>query len=324
MLELPDSWTWDFWFADTGEAFHLFFLFASRALGEESRRHRRASIGHAVSTDLTNWERVADALVRSDAPGPDDVATWTGSVIQDAYGQWQMFFTGCSDSPVHSAQRVMRASSSDLMTWNKASTVVASADPRWYATGLDGPDEPFRDPWVFRESDVWHMLITARGRTGDHTDNGIIGHATSFDLVNWDVQPPLSSVGHGFGQLEVPQVLEFEGRWLLVFSCLRNELAESRRREGATGGVWVAEAVSPLGPFDLDGARQITDDSLYAGRAVKDREGVWQFLAFDNYRGGGFVGRLVDPVPLSTVLARTTSGVGVRGQSPSHRYPFVI
>ena len=34
--------TWDFWFADTGDAYHVFFLRASRALQDPHRRHRRA------------------------------------------------------------------------------------------------------------------------------------------------------------------------------------------------------------------------------------------------------------------------------------------
>jgi beta-fructofuranosidase len=79
VFDLPDSWVWDFWFADDGDRYHLFFLYASRALHDPERRHLRASIGHAVSDDLVSWTRVADALVRSDAPAFDDVATWTGS-----------------------------------------------------------------------------------------------------------------------------------------------------------------------------------------------------------------------------------------------------
>src|SRR5439155_2266683 len=81
MLELPDSWTWDFWLADTGAEYHLFFLRASRALLDPDRRHYRASVGHAVSTDLVNWDLLPDALVPSDSPAWDDLATWTGSVV---------------------------------------------------------------------------------------------------------------------------------------------------------------------------------------------------------------------------------------------------
>ena len=66
-LSLADSWVWDFWFADDGERYHLFFLRASRALLDPDRRHRRASLGHAVSTDLRHWTLRADALVADDA-----------------------------------------------------------------------------------------------------------------------------------------------------------------------------------------------------------------------------------------------------------------
>ncbi len=58
VFDLPDSWVWDFWFADDGERYHLFFLYASRALHDPDRRHLRASIGHAVSDDLVSWSRV--------------------------------------------------------------------------------------------------------------------------------------------------------------------------------------------------------------------------------------------------------------------------
>jgi len=82
MFSLPDSWVWDFWFADDGESYHLFFLYASRALHDPEARHYRASIGHAVSSDLRDWNRVADALVRSDEVGFDDLATWTDDRFQ--------------------------------------------------------------------------------------------------------------------------------------------------------------------------------------------------------------------------------------------------
>ena len=70
-----------------------------RALGDPDARHHRASIGHAISTDLTHWERVRDALVRSDPPAFDDLATWTGSVIQHPDGTWFLFYTGATLDP---------------------------------------------------------------------------------------------------------------------------------------------------------------------------------------------------------------------------------
>ena len=94
MLRLPGAWIWDFWLADDGDRYHLFFLFASRALQDERRRHRRASIGHAISDDLRNWVQVGDALTAADGPAFDDLATWTGSVVRGHDDRWWLFYTG--------------------------------------------------------------------------------------------------------------------------------------------------------------------------------------------------------------------------------------
>ena len=94
MLRLPGAWIWDFWLADDGDRYHLFFLFASRALREEHRRHRRAAIGHAVSDDLKNWVQVSDVVASADPPAFDDLATWTGSVVKGPDDRWWLFYTG--------------------------------------------------------------------------------------------------------------------------------------------------------------------------------------------------------------------------------------
>ena len=66
MLRLPDHWVWDSWYAqDDDGRWHAFFLRASRALLDPHRRHRRASIGHAVSTDLRSWQLVISCHIRS-------------------------------------------------------------------------------------------------------------------------------------------------------------------------------------------------------------------------------------------------------------------
>jgi sucrose-6-phosphate hydrolase SacC (GH32 family) len=301
-FQLPEAWVWDFWLVDDGQDYHLFFLYASRALKDPEARHYRASIGHAVSPDLDNWQRVTDALVRSDAPAFDDMATWTGSVVQHPDGRWFMFYTGATLAPPHSnIQTIGYATSRDLLTWDKAPGPVVAADPSWYEKHSDGAwhDEAFRDPWLLPDpdGDGWHMLITARANHGAPDDRGVVGHAWSPDLENWEVREPLSSPGQGFGQLEVFQTAVVDGRQVLLFNCLANEASTSRRATGTTGGVWVAQASSPLGPFDIAGARLITDDRYYVGKFIDDREtGETKFLAFRNKdEEGQFVGAIDSP-----------------------------
>lgn len=304
MFRLKDSWVWDSWLVDDGGQYHLFFLYASRALHDPDARHYRASVGHAVSQDLASWERIEDALVRSDAPSFDDLATWTGSIVQHPDGRWFCFYTGATLTDAGNVQSIGYAVSDDLITWHKAPGPVLRAS-EWYERLSHGMwhDEAFRDPWVYPDpdGDGWHMLITARADHGPRLDRGVVGHATSVDLENWTLQPPLTEPGQGFGQLEVLQTVEVDGQHFLVFNCLASDMPEERRSV-TTGGVWAARAESPTGPFDIAGARQLTDDQLYVGRVISEREsGRSVMLAFRNFSSSGFVGEITDPMPLTVV-----------------------
>ncbi|HEY3409991.1 MAG TPA: family 43 glycosylhydrolase [Propionicimonas sp.] len=306
MLALPDSWVWDFWFADDGVTYHLFFLHAPKALKDPAARHYRASIGHAVSTDLTTWTRVTDALVHGEAGDFDELATWTGSVTKGPDGTWFLFYTGARLVDGKNVQSIGYATSPDLFTWTKQGQ-VAAADGRWYERLDDNGwhDEAFRDPWVFADPDGngWHLLVTARGRTGPTDDRGVVGHCWSADLRSWEVRPPLSEVGQGFGQLEVMHTVVVEGQPFLIFSCLVGDASAARKGTGTSGGTWAARAETVLGPYDVAGARLLADSRLYVGRLVQLRDtGEWRFLAFDNLQpDGSFGGTITDPRPVSLV-----------------------
>jgi beta-fructofuranosidase len=315
MFTLPDSYVWDFWLVDDGDQYHLFFLYASVALQNPDARHHRASVGHAVSADLHSWERIADALVRSDAPAFDDLATWTGSVVQGDDGTWHMFYTGTTLTPLGNVQSVGAATSHDLVTWTKSgANPVLEADPRWYEVITDGTwnDQAFRDPFVYRQKDgTWRMLVTARANHGPVDDRGVIGTATSADLTEWTLEQPLTEPGAGFGQLEVLNTAEIDGQSVLFFSCLRGELATERRESGSTGGVWAVVA-DEAGAWDPRNAQQITGDDLYVGRVIEDRaSGKPVVLAFRNGAPSGrWLGGVIDPLPI-----QITEGSVVLGAS---------
>jgi beta-fructofuranosidase len=305
VFNLPSSWVWDFWLADDGERFHLFFLKASRALQDPDRRHWRATVGHAISTDLTHWTEVADALVPSDGPAFDDLATWTGSVVRAPDGTWRMFYTGVNRAGGGMLQRIGGAMSTDLHTWTRVSDgPLTSPDPKWYEQLSEGkwPDEAWRDPWVFEDpdGDGWHMLVTARANEGDAYERGVVGHARSDDLNTWTVGPPLSLPGAGFGQLEVLQVATIEERHVMLFSCESGEMSEARRAREGMGGIWAVNLDKITGPYDVAGAYQVHDESLYVGRLVQDRNNQWVLLAFRNLAPGRvFIGEITDPMPVS-------------------------
>jgi beta-fructofuranosidase len=302
VLRLADHWIWDSWVAHDGEHHHLFFLRASRALHDPDRRHLRATIGHARSTDLRTWELLPDALVPADSPAWDDQATWTGSVVRGPDGLWRMFYTGVSRAERGLVQRVGVATSTDLTAWHRVGDGrLLEADPRWYEQ-LDREawiDEAWRDPYVVADpaGDGWHMLLTARVREGDAQGRGVIGHATSPDLERWRVQPPLTAPA-GFGQLEVPQVAVVDDLPVLVFSCWPDRMSAERRAQEPAGGVWAVPGETLLGPWDLAEARPFDHPSLYAARLVEESPGAWVLLGFRDTEDGMFVGELTDPLPV--------------------------
>lgn len=303
MLRLADAWVWDFWLADDGRSYHLYFLKAPRHIGNPDDRHWNVSVGHALSPDLADWTVVPDAITPAGGPAFDDVSTWTGSVVRGRDGTWCMFYTGVGSRERARKQRVGLATSADLQHWSRhPGSPVLESDPRWYEQLADAlPGEAWRDPWVFTDpgGDGWHMLLTARACDGPADQRGVIGHARSLDLIRWQAWPPLSRPGGGFGHLEVPQAEVVDGRPVLVFSCAAGELSGERRKARTSGGIWCLPCESVLGPFDLTRAVRITDESLYGGRLFRDRSGRWVMLAFRN-RGpdGRFIGELADPVPI--------------------------
>ena len=296
-LALNDHWLWDHWICDDGDRYHLFFLRASRALHDPERRHFRASMGHAVSSDARTWQLLPDALVHSDGPAFDDKAIWTGSTIVKPDGAMRVFYTGISRAEDGLVQRIGWADSTDGVTFERTCDVPLEADSRWYErreTDVSGA-EHWRDPFVFRHDGRWHMLITARAKGAEHYGAGVIGHAVSDDLDHWHVGPPLTSPSV-FGQLEVSQSRSVDGHHLLVFSC-----GDDMKAEAGPGGVWIAEGEGALGPWDIDGARYVRPEHLYAGQLLQLRDGGWVFTGFENIVNGEFVGAAPDLLPWADV-----------------------
>jgi beta-fructofuranosidase len=307
-LRLEDKWIWDFWFAQVGDTTHVFFLQAPRSLVDPDLRHRNVTFGHAVSTDLTNWTLLPDPLARS-APGSwDDLATWTGSITR-ADDIWHLLYTGVSTHDSGLVQRIGLATSRDLAHWERfGDGPVIEADPTWYELlDLDAwHGQAWRDPWVIADpaGNGYHALITARLPSGPPDARGVIGHAVSADLRRWEVLPPFPSPG-GFGQLEVPQVVEAGASTLLVFCTAGHHLSAARRhgleREPGTG-TYICRVPGLLGPFDVPESTPMgAYIDLYAGKLVRRGED-WFVMGFLDTIEGEFVGELSDPIPFDPTV----------------------
>lgn len=314
MLRLDDAWVWDSWIADDGDRYHLYFLQAPRSLADPGKRHLNATVGHAASTDLVDWEYLGECFGPAEA-GFDDLAIWTGSVVRDG-DRWRMFYTAVSTAGHHVYdQRIGAAVSDDLHHWQRVSDhPQVMVDGAWYKTlantpaptegpDLEGSSETWRDPFVFADPDGqgWHMLVTARSRQAGRNDDGVLAHATSPDLDHWTLHAPLCAPGAGFGQLEVAQSKQIDGRWVLVFTCHPQEMTPERIAESGEYCTWSVPSSGPLGPWDISRARPFTTEPhLFAAPLVQRRDGSWALVGFRNLEPQGQDGfQIFDPIPVT-------------------------
>jgi beta-fructofuranosidase len=306
VLRLPDHWVWDSWIADDGDLYHLFFLKAPRALKDPVLRHTSATVGHATSRDLANWQVHDDALLPA-AGRWDDLAIWTGSVLRGPDGVWRLYYSALSTRPGHGMrdQRIGLAESRDLATWRRAGDrPLVDPDPRWYRTLEEDPtaSATWRDPFVFADpgGEGWHMIWCARDAHAPRPRDGVLAHARSDDMRSWRLAPPLTEPA-GFGQLEVPQVRLIDGRPLLVFTCHPAEQSAEQVARFGRFSTWIVAGESLTGPWDLEAARPFTDEpALFAAPLVRRRDGTWAFVGFRNQEAEGIHSfELLDPIPVA-------------------------
>jgi beta-fructofuranosidase len=310
MLRLHDFWIWDSWIADDGSVYHLYFLQAPNSLVDAALRHTRATVGHATSSDLLDWTYHGEVL-GPDPAGWDDLAVWTGSVVRGDDGRWRLFYTAISTRG-HGLrdQRIGVVESEDLFTWHRVTDKpIVEVDPRWYKTLSEDPgaSETWRDPFVFRDpaGDGWRMLITARARDAAPNDDGVLAQARSDDLCAWEVGPPVSEPGAGFGQLEVAQVRLVGDTAVLSFTCHPQEQTPGRIERSGSFCTWSVAAPVPgdaglVGPWDIDAAVPFeAEPALFAAPLVQRRDGSWVYVGFRNTEPEGtYAFDIIDPVPV--------------------------
>jgi beta-fructofuranosidase len=309
-LALKDKWIWDFWLARNGEDWHIYFLQADKSLGDPDLRHRNVTQGHAVSKDLTNWTHLGTCFAPSEGTAFDDWTTWTGSVLQSPDGVWHLFYTGTPHTADGMQQRIGHATSRDMHSWQRVGNGLAldisGSDYEEFTPG-HWHDRAMRDPWVMKdpEGDGWLMYFTARvPGIAEPNAGGSIGFATSPDLYTWTLQPPVYRGGM-FGQMEVPQVFEANGRWYCLFCTSGQHWSEAYKKfnpQSPVTGTHYLIADHPRGPWQVapgpffegaDPARR------YSGKVLKTEDGLKVMGFIHTTPDEAFVGEVSDPIPVT-------------------------
>lgn len=189
--------------------YHVFYLGESRW-------------DHIVSTDLVHWTELPAALVPGTDPlGPDGEACWTGSIVEHK-GLFHLFYTGKNMRHEPGDQKVMVATSTDLVHWTKDPSRTFYADGAIYwSKPVNGPAEPliyhhqaFRDPDVFwnRSAGEWWLMLHAL--LADKV-TPCLGLYASHDLVRWTARQPLERYPNG-ASLDCPHAAPIGDRWFVI------------------------------------------------------------------------------------------------------------
>ena len=190
--------------------YHLFYL---RRVTEDSNAEG-TPWGHAVSRDLVHWEELPDAFSPGEGDAPDCGSCWTGCVVERE-GVFHAFYTGHAPGHLARPQTVCRATSSDLIHWQKdAANPILLPDPRWYE------NTDWRDPFVLWNDDegCYWMVITARVREpAEAPRRGCLALATSPDLETWEVHGPIWTP-YSVHAPECPDLWPDRAGWQLLFS----------------------------------------------------------------------------------------------------------
>ncbi|MDP3675526.1 MAG: glycoside hydrolase family 32 protein, partial [Novosphingobium sp.] len=208
--------------------------------------------GHMSSADLVNWTHHRDALqpeLQTRDFGFDQKGIWSGDVIVEG-GKAFAYYTSVNHGPAY----------------NPGISVAVSEDPGlryWKKLGpvLDASNvQDFRDPYLWKENGVWHMIIGAALKSGgglDHYRCTVRNGKSCWERVGDFSNVPYPKMDIGSAIWEMPVFEEISGHRILLVNPIGG--AVTKYGDMATRGVywlgnWENERFAPATtrPRNLD------------------------------------------------------------------------
>ena len=225
--------------------------------------------GHLVSTDMVNWKPVKEAITPTeDSVVPDGV--WSGGATLDKNGVPLLFFTAGNDAygkveGLISNQNIGVAYPADLADPELTDWVICD-ELAIIQKGGEGRRGEFRDPHIWKEGDIWCMVICT-GSTSHSTSGSAILYTTDrLELLpdgtidqNWIYRGPIYEMENQtitYGKTwELPVILPISNesgtitKYVFIFSPAPADIADNK-------------IYYFLGDFDLSTGKFTPDESF--------------------------------------------------------------
>lgn len=211
--------------------------------------------GHIVSDDMIHWEYVKDAVVPTAGICPEGV--WTGGSVIGPDGAPWLVITAGTNTANGSGQNVAYAHPVDptdpyLTDWT-VEDKVAIAQP---GDGSQGEVNQFRDPFIWKDGDVYYMLVSTSVPGAGGTANIYV----SEDMRDWDYQGYLYEPDYA----TYPQLGEhWECVIMLPVSTKSGNITKYALfmiPQYAAGGEQAVDTYYWIGTFDKSACRFIPDN----------------------------------------------------------------
>ncbi len=228
--------------------------------------------GHMVSDDLVYWENLKDAfypaLNTDGMSGLGSKGIWSGDVIADGDTAYAFYTTVNFDGQFDPGIAWATSTEANLEHWQKKGGLIDKNQPN------PGGINDFRDPYLWKQDNRWHMIIGAAIGSG-----GALEHYTTTNLAsgNWEraSQPftslSFSSMDIGSAIWEMP-VFEYigehngQGKYVLVVSPIGGAMRKTEApyvRSVYWTGTWDPNAANGAGQFIPDYAQPKNLDVIH-------------------------------------------------------------
>jgi len=254
--------------------FYLWYLFDDRVVPKTGMPWYLVT-----TTDFVQFEDHGLA-VPSGGPDAEDFNVYTGSVVIDDDGVAHLFSTAQNPERLGADGRPLQlvahaTSAGELGDWIKHPERTFGA-PDGYESG------DWRDPFVFRDGDIWRMLVAARHAEGAERRRGTIAQLTSTDLNTWtSVAPfwdPRRYIAH-----ECPDVFRWGDWWYLVYSEFSDAFRTRYRMARSLEGPWLVPQDDTIDSRAFYAAKTVARDGRrffvgwIATREGESDDGAWQW-----------------------------------------------